>query len=152
MRYVLIDRITALVPGQSLAAIKNVSHGDDLVSRYAPGLFALPAAMVLEAMAQAAGLLVAATITAPVQPVLAKVQPFSAYGHAHPGDCVTIRAELEELRREGCRARVAASIDGRALADATIFLALVPLEGAGDASRAATLRAMLADTFPEWFQ
>ena len=55
MRYVLIDRITALVPGQSLAAIKNVSFADDLVTHYAPGLSALPAAMVLEAMAQAAG-------------------------------------------------------------------------------------------------
>jgi len=72
MRYVLIDRITALVPGQSLAAIKNVSFADDLVTHYAPGLSALPAAMVLEAMAQAAGLLVAATLTAPAQPVLAR--------------------------------------------------------------------------------
>ncbi len=152
MRYVLIDRITALVPGQSLAAIKNVSFGDDLVTHYAPGLSALPAAMVLEAMAQAAGLLVAATLTAPAQPVLAKVQPFSAYGHARPGDCVGIQVELEELRSEGCRARVASSIDGRPLADATIHLALIPLEGPTAASRARILRAMLADTFPEWFK
>lgn len=152
MRYVLIDRITALVPGQSLAAIKNVSYGDDLVTHYAPGLSALPAAMVLEAMAQAAGLLVAATMTAPAQPVLAKVQPFRAYGHPRPGDCVGIRAELEELRSEGCRARVACSIDGRPLADATIHLALIPLDGPTAAARAKILRAMLADTFPEWFK
>jgi 3-hydroxyacyl-[acyl-carrier-protein] dehydratase len=151
MRYILIDRITALVPGHSLDAIKNVSHADDLVTRYAPGLSALPAAMVLEAMAQAAGLLVAATIAVPAQPVLAKVQPFAAHGHARPGDRVAIRAELEELRTEGCRARVAATIAGRALADATIFLALVPLEGEDAASRAAA-RGMLAETFPEWFQ
>jgi 3-hydroxyacyl-[acyl-carrier-protein] dehydratase len=151
MRYVLIDRITALVPGQSLAAVKNVSYGDDMVTRYAPGLSALPAAMLLEAMAQAAGLLVAASITDPAQPVLAKVQPFSSYGHARPGDCVAIRAELEELRSEGCRARVTASIDGRALADATIHLALIPLEGSTAGARAPILRAVLADTFPEWF-
>jgi 3-hydroxyacyl-[acyl-carrier-protein] dehydratase len=151
MRYVLIDRITALVPGHSLTAIKSVSHGDDLVTRYGPGLFALPAAMVLEAMAQAAGLLIAATTAAPAQPVLAKVQPFTAYGEARPGDRVAIRAELEELRSEGCRTRVSASIDDRALADATIYLALVALEGAGAESRAATLRCMLADLFPGWF-
>jgi 3-hydroxyacyl-[acyl-carrier-protein] dehydratase len=152
MRYVLIDRITALVPGQSLAAIKNVSFADDLVTHYAPGLSALPAAMVLEAMAQAAGLLVAATLTVPAQPVLAKVQPFRAYGHARPGDCVGIRAEIEELRSEGCRARVVSSIDGRPLADATIHLALIPLEGPTATTRAQILRAMLADTFPEWFK
>jgi len=152
MRYVLIDRITALVPGQSLAAIKNVSYGDDLVTHYAPGLSALPAAMVLEAMAQAAGLLAAATMTVRAQPVLAKVQPFSAYGHARPGDCVAIRAELEELRSVGCRARVVSSIDGHPLADATIHLALIPLEGPTATTRAEILRAMLADTFPEWFK
>lgn len=152
MRYILIDRITALVPGHSLEAIKNVCQAEDLVSRDAAGRSALPAAMVLEAMAQAAGLLVAASIAVPAQPVLAKVQPFTAYGEARPGDAVAIRAELEELRAEGCRARVAASIDARPLADATIFLALVPLEGAGAASRAASMRTMLAETFPEWFQ
>jgi 3-hydroxyacyl-[acyl-carrier-protein] dehydratase len=152
MRYILIDRITALVPGHSLEAIKNVSHADDLVTRDAAGRSALPAAMVLEAMAQAAGLLVAASLPVQAQPVLAKVQPFSAYGDARPGDAVAIRAELEALRTEGCRTRVAASIDDRPLADATIFLALVSLEGAEAASRAASMRALLAETFPEWFQ
>ena len=149
MRYVLIDRITALEPGRSIEAVKSVSHGDDLVTRYAPGLFALPAAMVLEAMAQAAGLLVAATTTIAVQPLLAKVQPFTAYGDARPGDRVAIRAEIADMRPEGCRTTVTASVGGRALADATIYLALVPL--AGEPSRAATLRSMLADMYPRWF-
>ena len=94
MRYILIDRITALVPGHSLDAIKHVRQADDLVSRDAAGRCALPAAMVLEAMAQAAGLLVAASLAVPAQPVLAKVQPFTAYGDARPGDAVAIRAEL----------------------------------------------------------
>src|SRR5690242_20611150 len=80
VRYVLIDRITALEPGRTLAAIKNVSLGDDLVVRVRPGVSALPASMVLEAMAQAAGLLVVASVQEPAQPVLAKVQPFTAYG------------------------------------------------------------------------
>src|SRR5258708_10693349 len=152
MRYILIDRITALVPGHSLDAIKNVSHAEDLVTRDGAGRSALPGTMVLEAMAQAAGLLAAATIAVPAQPVLAKVQPFTAYRDARPGDAVAIRAELEELRTEGCRTRVAASIDDRPLADATIFLALVPLQGPGAASRAASMPPLLAETFPQWFQ
>jgi len=151
MRYVLIDRITALVPGQSLDAIKSVTHADDLVTRYAPGLFALPATMVLEAMAQAAGLLAGASVTTMVQPLLAKVQPFTAYRDARPGDRVAIRAEIAEIRSEGCRTQVSASTDDGRLADATIYLAFFPLDGDGAASRAATLRAMLADMYPRWF-
>ena len=67
MRYVLIDRITALEPGRTLKAIKNVSLSDDLVARVRPGVSALPGSMVLEAMAQAAGLLVVASVQAPAQ-------------------------------------------------------------------------------------
>jgi 3-hydroxymyristoyl/3-hydroxydecanoyl-(acyl carrier protein) dehydratase len=147
VRYVLIDRILAVTPGRALAAVKNVSASEDLVARYAPGVSALPASMVLEAMAQAAGLLVAATIGVRAQPVLAKVQPFEAHGLAAPGDQIRLDAELEELRDEGCRARVAASVGGRPLADATIYLGLVPLDE-GNASR---LRHALADSFADFF-
>jgi len=38
------------------------------------------------------------------------------------------------------------------LADATIHLALIPLEGPTATARARILRTMLADTFPEWFK
>lgn len=151
MRYVLIDRITALEPGRLLTAIKNVSLTDDLVTRYGPGLFALPSSMVLEAMAQAAGLLLAASVDVSAQPVLAKVQPFTIFGEARPGDQVSVIALVEELRTEGCRARVMASVDGRPLAEATIYLALVALEQPGGESRVDEMRAALADIFPEWF-
>src|SRR5205814_481907 len=83
------------------------------------GISALPASMVLETMAQAAGLLVAATVPAPSLPVLAKVQPFSAHGLARPGDCVTVDARLEDVREEGCRTTVTAAVGGRLLAAAT---------------------------------
>ena len=148
MRYVLIDRITGMVPGQYLTAIKNVSVSDDLVTRYGAGVSALPSAMTLEAMAQAAGLLVAATIQCRAQPVLAKIRPFTAYGQARPGDQIVVRADLESLRDEGCGARATAHVDGGLLAEATIYLALVVPPGAE--AQAARSRAHLADTFPEW--
>lgn len=147
MRYVLIDRILAVTPGRALTAIKNVSLSDDLVSSDAAGRPALPGSMVLESMAQAAGLLAIATRGAQAQPVLAKVQPFASHGDAVPGDQVRLEAALEDVRPEGCRAAVTASVDGRALAVATIYLGFVPL----DAARAAVMRAALDDTFPGWF-
>jgi len=151
MRYVLIDRITGLDPGRSLTAFKNVSLSDDLVERVAPGVSALPAAMVLEAMAQAAGLLVIASAPGLAQPVLAKVQPFTAYGEAKAGDRIAIRAELDDVREEGARVRVAASVDGAQLAEATIVLALMPIDGPERDARVALMRARLDDTFPGWF-
>ncbi len=152
MRYVLVDRITSLTPGRTLRAIKNVSAGDGMVTRYAPGMWMLPASMVLEAMAQAAGLLVIATTGGAALPVLAKVRPFTVFADAVPGDQVCLEAQLEELGHGGCRAGVTAAVDGRPLAAATLYLALVPLDGPESAAaRSAPLRAALGDAFPDWF-
>jgi 3-hydroxyacyl-[acyl-carrier-protein] dehydratase len=151
MHYVFVDRILSLTPGHSLRAYKNVTASEDPIRRYAPGVFVLSAPMVLEAMAQAAGLLVAASSPATAQPVLAKVQPFTAYGLVRPGDRLDLDVQLDAMRQEGGRARVQASIDGRTVADAVIYLALLPLEQHGAASEAARLRGTLADLFPDWF-
>jgi 3-hydroxyacyl-[acyl-carrier-protein] dehydratase len=148
VRYVLIDRITALEPGRALKAIKNVSLSDDLVARIRPGVSALPGSMVLEAMAQAAGLLVVASVQTPAQPVLAKVQPFTAHADAAAGDRIELTAELQDLRIEGARARVEAAVDGRTIAEAVIYLGLMPIEGD---ERIAMMRERLADAFPGWF-
>ena len=148
MRYVLIDRITALEPRQTLAAIKNVSLSDGLVARVRPGVSALPGSMVLEAMAQAAGLLVVASVQAPAQPVLAKVQPFTAYADAVSGDRIELEAELEDLRSEGARATVTAVVDGSRIAEAVIYLGLMSIDGD---ERIALMRERLADAFPGWF-
>jgi len=151
VRYILIDRITSLAPGRRLTAVKNVSLSDGMVTPYGPGLSALPASMVLEAMAQAAGLLVVATSASPSQPVLAKVQPFTAFRAAAAGDQIEIEAELQDLRDEGARAGVRASVGGEPLAEATIYLALVAIDGPGAAERVALLRGRLQETFPGWF-
>jgi 3-hydroxyacyl-[acyl-carrier-protein] dehydratase len=148
VRYVLIDRITALDPGRSLTAMKNVSLSDDLVTRIRPGVSALPASMVLEAMAQAAGLLVVGSIQAPAQPVLAKVQPFTAHAEAVAGDRIELRAVLQDLRSEGARTNVTAVVDGKTIAEAEIYLGLMPIEGD---ERIALMRERLADAFPGWF-
>ena len=151
MRYVLIDRITTLDPGRSLSGFKNVSLSDDLVMRQAPGVSVLPASMVLEAMAQAAGLLVVASLRAATQPVLAKVQPFTSHVPAVAGDRLDLHAQLEDLRAEGAKVRVTAAIESQLAAEATIYLALVALDAPEHVDRVALLRERLADTFPGWF-
>jgi hypothetical protein len=84
--------------------------------------------------------------------VLAKVQPFAAYGQARSGDQIVLHAELRELREQGAVTHATGSIGSTLLAEATIYLGLVPLDGATGAARQGdTLRACMADTFPEWF-
>jgi len=55
---------------------------------------------------------------------------------------------LEDLRSEGARATVTAVVDGTRIADAVIYLGLMPIEGD---ERLAVMRERLADAFPGWF-
>ena len=148
MRYVLVDRIVSIAPRERLRAFKNVTATDALAVSSGPGMPHLPGAMLLESMAQAAGLLVIASQPVQAQPVLAKMHASPFASAPTPGDRVDMDAVLEELRSEGARLRVDASVDGHLITSAVIFLALVPVETAGQRE---LLASRLAALFPAWF-
>jgi 3-hydroxyacyl-[acyl-carrier-protein] dehydratase len=126
MRYILVDKIVELQKRRMIAAIKHVTMSDALVSVYEPrGSMELPGAMMIEAMAQAAGLLAMATIDLTAQPVLAKVQPCEIFRQARVGETIALRAEIEERNEMGCRTRATAQVENELLAEATIYLGFV---------------------------
>ena len=55
--FLLVDRVTAVEPGVSLSAIKNVTVNEPFFQGHFPGQQIMPGVLVLEAMAQATGLL-----------------------------------------------------------------------------------------------
>ena len=58
MRFVLVDRITELQPGQSLIAIKNLSLAEEYLADHFPGFPVMPGVLMLEALTQAGAWLV----------------------------------------------------------------------------------------------
>jgi 3-hydroxyacyl-[acyl-carrier-protein] dehydratase len=148
VRYVLVDRILSLTPHQHLRALKNVTATDEAAVSAGAGMPHLPAAMLLESMAQAAGLLVIASSATAVQPVLAKVQAFAMSSLARPGDRIVVDASLDDLRPEGARLRVTAGVDERTIASAVVLLALVGIDAPDEQQ---LLTARLAALFPAWF-
>ena len=155
MRYVLIDKITELEIGQNLRGIKNVTFSDGLARPGGANWTAFPAAFVMETMAQAAGLLVAATVECRAQPVLAKIQQAQFYGRAAAGDQIALTAVLEDLNEAGAKVSVQAAIKDAPLAKGIIFLSLASFADLGvnaAARHQRNLRARLAELFPERFQ
>lgn len=55
--FLLVDRVTELVPDQSAVAIKNVTINEPFFNGHFPGHPVMPGVLIVEAMAQAAGLL-----------------------------------------------------------------------------------------------
>ena len=59
--FLLIDRVEALVPGESIIALKNVTSNEPYFMGHFPEFPVMPGVVILEAMAQAAGILVFVT-------------------------------------------------------------------------------------------
>jgi len=60
--FLLVDRVLELVPGRRAVAIKNVSVNEPFFAGHWPGLPIMPGVLIVEAMAQAAGILIAASV------------------------------------------------------------------------------------------
>ena len=55
--FLLVDRVLAIEPGRSLSALKNVSINEPFFQGHFPNQPIMPGVLILEAMAQATGLL-----------------------------------------------------------------------------------------------
>ena len=55
--FLLVDRVVSLEPGKSIVAYKNISFNEPMFEGHFPGDPIFPGVMIIEAMAQAAGLL-----------------------------------------------------------------------------------------------
>lgn len=95
MRFVLIDRIQEIVPGQSLVAVKNLSLAEEYLADHFPGFPVMPGVLMLEAMTQSAAWLVRATEDFKHSTILLKSVRMIKYGSfVEPGRQLQIHVEL----------------------------------------------------------
>src|SRR5215813_13999117 len=151
MRYCMVDRFLEFERGKRAVAIKNVSLSDDLTTEYQPGQAFLPPSMLLESIAQAAGILLMSSLENLGQAMLAKVSSFRCAGIARPGDQIKIEVVLEDVREEGCRVNAVARVDSNLIAESVFLLAVVPSEVAPIEFREQSMRR-LRTFYPELFE
>jgi 3-hydroxyacyl-[acyl-carrier-protein] dehydratase len=90
-----VDRIVEYVPGVKVVALKNVTCGEPYMARQLPDGRGMPLAFLVEAMTQAAGVLVSSG--APT--FLAQLRDVRLHRPVLPGDRLTLEARL--LQRFG---------------------------------------------------
>src|SRR5881275_2247842 len=110
MRWLWIDRFVAFESGRSATAVKALSAAEDYFADHFPGYPIMPAALILEGLAQTGGILVGEANNFQEKVVLAKITSARFYGEALAGQQLTYDVELLHLRAEG------ASIRGRVTA------------------------------------
>lgn len=111
MRWMWIDRVVELVPRQRLVAIKQVSMAEDHLhdhfagSATRPPTPIMPASLIVEGMAQSAGILVGHAEGFREKVVLAKVSRAEIDLEAQPGDTIRYTAEIEQFSSVGASTR-----------------------------------------------
>lgn len=124
--FLLIDRITALDPGKSITALKNVTINEPFFQGHFPGRPIMPGVLIIEAMAQAGGVLGHITL-GDVEPrplfVLAGIANARFRRKVLPGDQLLIQVDVENVKRGIWFYKCSASVDGRLAVSADITCA-----------------------------
>jgi 3-hydroxyacyl-[acyl-carrier-protein] dehydratase len=127
MRFFLIDRITVWAPGERAEAVKNVALSEDYLRDHFPRVPTMPGVLMLEAMAQLAGILLEdAVLTRDgkrVKAVLSIVERAKFRRLVKPGDQLRIVASGLELREASGRARGQAFVGDELAASADLIFA-----------------------------
>lgn len=125
--FLLVDRVVEVNPGESIVAYKNLSVNEPFFNGHFPSNPIFPGVLLLEAMAQTAGILgfcsQGKTNDDGSTYYFAGADDVRFRRVCVPGDRVTLRAFVVSQRRGIWKFDVSADVDGEVAANATILCA-----------------------------
>jgi 3-hydroxyacyl-[acyl-carrier-protein] dehydratase len=129
--FLLVDRVLELVPKQRIVALKNVTINEEYFLGHFPGQPVMPGVLIVEAMAQAGGILMLHDIPAAER----RLVYFTGIERARfrrpvvPGDQVRLEVEVLRLREAHVKISGRALVEGKLAAEAVITSAMVAAGG-----------------------
>jgi 3-hydroxyacyl-[acyl-carrier-protein] dehydratase len=125
--FLLIDRVTELVEGESIVAYKNVTVNEEVFNGHFPQSPVFPGVMILEAMAQASGILGFKTMNKKPQDgsiyLFAGVDQVRFKRQVVPGDCLQLESTVVSVKSGIWKFSCRATVDGALAAAANILCA-----------------------------
>ena len=136
--FLLVDRVIECEKGKNIRAIKNVTYNEPFFTGHFPHRPVMPGVMIIEALAQTAGIL--AFLTAGVIPdehtrfFFVGIDKARFRKPVEPGDQLVLTATLERSMRGIWKFSTAALVDGVEVCSAEMMVA----PEAGSSARSAT--------------
>ena len=122
--FLLVDRVTHVEPGESLSAIKNVTVNEPFFQGHFPGQPIMPGVLILEAMAQATGLLAFSGLIDAHKSnlyMLVGIDKARFRGQVLPGDQLQLEIVLKRTMRGIGMFECKALVDGKGVAEAEMM-------------------------------
>lgn len=126
--FLLVDRILECHPGKSIIALKNITINEEFFQGHFPGNPVMPGVLMLEALAQAAGLL--AFITEDVYPdqithfYFAGLDEVRFRKPVKPGDQLILKANVDRIMRGIWKYTTIAEVAGEEVTSCKMMIAV----------------------------
>jgi 3-hydroxyacyl-[acyl-carrier-protein] dehydratase len=124
--FLLVDKVIALEPGKTIQAVKNVTINEPFFPGHFPDHPVMPGVLILEALAQASGLLVMLSAEQSATNQLfyfAKIDNARFSQIVRPGDQLILEATLTRMRMGMGQFATRALVDGKEVASAEMMCA-----------------------------
>lgn len=115
MRWFWIDKFVEFESGKRAVAIKNLSLAEEHLHDHFPGYPVMPPSLMIEGMAQTAGILVGEARQFAEKVILAKVKLATFNGLARPGQQLRYEAMVESITDEAAMTSGRIYCDGKEL-------------------------------------
>ena len=125
--FIMVDRILELEPRRRVVGIKNVTINEPFFQGHFPGHPVMPGVLIIEAMAQAGGMLLMDELIGTAD----KVVYFMSLDNVKfrrpvvPGDQLRLEVEMIQFRGKTCRLKGVAYVDGQPVAEAEMLARVV---------------------------
>ena len=105
MRWIWIDKFVEFESGKRAVSVKNVTLAEEHLHDHFPGFPVMPECLMIEAMAQTAGILVGQAKNFEEKVILAKINKCVFFDYVRPGDTLRLEANIDSIAPEAAGTR-----------------------------------------------
>ncbi|MFO7981567.1 MAG: 3-hydroxyacyl-ACP dehydratase FabZ [Candidatus Aminicenantes bacterium] len=111
--FLLVDRVLKLEKGKSIVAIKNVTYNEPFFNGHFPEYKIMPGVLIIEALAQAGGILLFHSLPDPEDKIvlLSKIKSAKFRKPVIPGDQIEFHVDLVKEKNRFCEVKGKAYVD-----------------------------------------